>query len=158
MKALLPALLIIANVAIAEGGPTEAQVHEAVEQARLALEAGDFPAWAQYFTEDSDIIMDMDPLPERGQRELDYDTFLGVGKISLNGLENPAVTQEIESLERDPETGDLLLTLVTKLESDLLGMRMEDVTRSETRYALQEDKLIVLSYSEEVLRAGPVQP
>ena len=28
MKALLPALLIIANVAIAEGGPTEAQVHD----------------------------------------------------------------------------------------------------------------------------------
>lgn len=154
---MLAVLLTISNMAIAEGGPTEAQVREAVEQARVALEAGDFEAWAQYFTEDSEIIMDMDPLPERGQRELDYETFLGVGNISLNGLENAAARQDIESLERDPETGDLLLTLVTTLESDLLGMRMEDVTRSETRYALHEDKLTVLSYSEEVLRAGPVQ-
>lgn len=159
MRILLAASLFLISAAVAaQSGPDESKVREAVAAARQAIEAGDFAAWAVHFDEDSAITMDMDPVVGRGQREMDYVTFMRVGSLGIQGLENPEVTQTIESLERDPDTGDLLLVLTTRVLSDLLGMRMEEVTRSEIRYHLKDGELHVAAYSEEVLSSGPLQP
>ena len=151
-------LFLAAFPAVAQNGPDEAQVRQAVQDAKAAIVAADVEAWAQYFNEDSAITMDMDPVVGRGKRELDYATFLRVASVGIEGLENPEVVQTIESLERDEDTGDMLLVLQTSIRSDLLGMRMEEVTRSETRYGLLDGELRVVSYTEEVLSSGPIQP
>ena len=159
MRHLMAAsLLLVSVLAVAGAGPDEQQVRQAIDEARQAIEAGDVQAWAVHFDEDSAITMDMDPVVGRGTRELDYDTFMRVASVGIQGLENPEVIQSIESLQADPETGDMLLVLVTTVRSDLLGLRMEEVTRSETRYDLKDGQLHVREYAEEVLSSGPVQP
>ena len=159
MRRLLVVFLLLAAFPVAaQTGPDEALVRQAVVDAREAIESADVEAWAQHFDQDSAITMDMDPLVGRGQRELDYDTFLRVASVGIKGLENPEVVQTIESLVRDEETGDMLLVLRTSIRSDLLGMRMEEVTRSKTRYGVRDGQLHVISYTEEVVSSGPVQP
>ena len=152
LLALLPSMLFAAD------GPDESGVRQALAAYAEALEQADFEAWSLHFDEDSAITMDMDPQPERGMRELTYEQFLQVAKIGVEGLENASVEQTLSALERDPESGDLLVTLTTRVESDLMGMRMEKVTAADIRFNQVNGVLHIVSYAEEVLRSGPLPP
>lgn len=151
-------LVLLPVVAVAAPGPDEAQVRAALEAYKVALEQSDFDAWSVHFDEDSIISMDMDPVPERGVRELTYEQFQQVAKIGVVGLENPTVTQQVGPLRRDADSGDVMVTVTTRIESDLMGMRMEKVTAADIRYNQVNGALHIVSYAEEVLRSGTAPP
>lgn len=158
MNRFLMLVVLAPTAALAADGPDERLVREALAAYAVALEQADFASWARHFDEHSAITMDMDPVPERGTRELTYEQFQQVAKIGVEGLENAAVAQEIAELQRDPDSGDVLVTVTTRIESDLMGMRLEKVTEADIRYNLVGGQLHIVSYEEEVLRSGPLPP
>lgn len=150
-------LLVVAAGAGAAEGPTEDQVRDAIERQRVAAEQANFENWSAGFDEDTAIILDMDPLPERGQREMNLDTFRQVAPLGIAGLENPSVRATVESIQPMADSDDLQAIYVIALESDLLGMRMEEVTRVKAVFALKSGQLVLRRYEENVLRAGPIK-
>lgn len=111
----------------------------------------------KYLYKDSEITIDMSPAPNVGQSQVDLDKYLGLLSASLETIEKSDVTTQLLSINVDDakNTGTIKTKTIALVE--MFGMKLEDVSVSETTYGVINGEIKILSSVDELISSGPVK-
>lgn len=159
MKKIIPlmfALVFASGNIYADPVLNEETVEAISEEMTQAVLNNDFSVIEKYMYPGSEIIIDMDPAPGRGETKIEYDEYMKLTKMSMGMMKNPVIDNEILSIKIDGSKNEATIEEKTTAVMEMMGMKMRDVSISKTTYGVVNGEIKVLTARDQLISSGPV--
>lgn len=123
---------------------TEETLRKISAEGVTALEEGDFSVVEKYMHPKSKVVVDMDPAPGVGEKEISYKEYMGLTKMAFKNMKDAEVHVEIVSIDIDEEKNQGTIEEKTIATMNMMGVRMKDISISKTTYGYIDDQIKVL--------------
>lgn len=151
------ALIVIPGLAVAEPVLDEATVRAIAKELNQSFIEGDMSILRKYMHPDSRIVMDTDPAVNRGQVEVDYDSFMQLSEMAIQNMQDATVYDEVLSVSIDAEENQATIREKTIATVSMMGMTMRDVSISTTTYGIVDGEIKVLVVEDELISTEMVE-
>lgn len=152
-------LCVVLWSGIAVAGPVldEDTVKEISAEFKAAIENADIGPFRKYLYPESKIIVDLDPSNSAGEMEISYTDYMGMIEMALPLMQGSDIQDEILSISVDKAANQATITEKTTATMDIMGVKVRDVSVSETTYGVVDGKVKVLIAKDQLISSGPVQ-
>lgn len=151
------ALIVIPVLAIAEPVVDEGTVRAIAQELNQSFVDGDISVLKKYMYPGSKIIVDTDPTVNRGQIEVDYDSFMQLTEMALKSMQEASAHDEVLSVSIDPEANQATIREKTTATMSMLGAKVRDVSISTTTYGVVDGEIKVLVVEDELVSSEIVE-
>ncbi len=117
----------------------------------------DISVLKKYMYPGSRIIVDTDPAVNRGQIEVDYDSFMQLTEMAVQNLQEASVHDEVLSVSVDSEANQATIREKTTATMSMLGSKARDVSISTTTYGVVDGEIKVLITKDELISTEIVE-
>jgi hypothetical protein len=151
IKIVLLSLFFISGGVLAEPILDKAKVLAIGEEFKVAMKNKDISVFEKYLYTGSKIIIDMDPANNRGEKEIPYDDYIKLMKMSFDMMGDGIVTDELLSLSINKEKNEAVIEQKTTALIEMMGMKMEDVSINKTTLGIIKGEIKVLSTQDQLV-------
>lgn len=157
IKLVLFALLIASGSVFSDPVLDEAKVKEISEEFKQAMKNKDISVFEKYLYPGSKIIIDMDPKNNRGEKEISYDDYMKMAKMSLDMMSDSEIHDELLSITINKEMNEATIEEKTTAVVVMMGMKMEDISINQTTYGIVNGEIKVLVSQDQLISTGLVK-
>ncbi len=156
-NSLVLMLLVISGAVNADTVLNEELVKAISSEMTMAVKNNDFSIIEKYMHPESKIIIDMDPANNSGEKEIGYDEFMQLTKMSMAAMKNPEIDDELISIHVDKERNEATIVEKTTAIVEMLGMKMKDVSINKTTYGIINGEIKILSTEDQLISTGLIK-
>ena len=156
LASLITCLVLWSGFAIAEPVLNEDTVKGISAELTLAAKNADMATFEKYLYSGSKIIVDLDPSLSAGEMEIAYDEYMAMLEMALPMMQDAELYAEILSISVDDKNNQATIREKTIMTADMMGMKIQDVSISETTYGVVRGEIKVLVGKEQLISSGPV--
>ncbi len=109
-----------------------------------AIKDADITVFEKYLYAESKITVDLHPSNSAGQTEISYDDYMGMMKMALPFMQDADIQFEVLSIVIDNENNQATIKEKTTAMMDMMGVKIKDVSISETTYGIVDGQIKVL--------------
>lgn len=159
IEALVRVGLLVLLAVPATGMTAEALTRSAIllinAEINSAWAEGHFKTVERFYAPDARIVVDLDPAPGSGSAEMNVDGLVKMTETSMALMQAPSIHDEVLRLDIGPAGKRAVLETRTTATMTMMGMRLQDVSRSRTTFGLVDGAIRILSQEDEILSSGP---
>ncbi len=144
-RIVLIVMLLSAGSSFAEPRITEAGLRNVSEELVRAMEENDFSVISKYLHPTSRIIIDLDPTPGQGQKEISYDDYMPLAEMGMAMMADAKISNEILSIEIDCERNQGTIEEKTTVTANIMGVHVNEVTITTSVYGVIDGDIKVIS-------------
>lgn len=156
MTRILICLLLISGFATAETVLDEDAVIGISDEVKQAIKNGDLAVFKKYLYPGSKIVVDMDPSNSAGQVEVSYADYMQLLEMALPLMQEADIQDEIISVSIDEAKNQAAVKEKNTVTMDMMGIKMRDVSISETVYGIVNGQIKVLSATDQLISSEAV--
>lgn len=156
-KYLILSLAVFVGTVFAEPKLDESKVRQISKEITESVLNKDISVIEKYMYSGTKIVIDMDPEYNSGEKEISYDEYLKLAKMSMKIMGDIELFDEVLSITIDSERNQATIEEKTTVVMKMMGMDYEDVAISKTTYGVVEGKIKVISVEELLVSSGLVQ-
>ena len=156
MTRILICLLLISGFATAETVLDEDAVIGISDEVKQAIKNGDLAVFKKYLYPGSKIVVDMDPSNSAGQVEVSYADYMQLLEMALPLMQEADIQDEIISVSIDEAKNQAAVKEKNTVTMDMMGVKMRDVSISETVYGIVNGQIKVLSATDQLISSEMV--
>lgn len=156
MTQILICLLLISGFATAETVLDEDAVIGISDEVKQAIKNGDLAVFKKYLYPGSKIVVDMDPSNSAGQVEVSYADYMQLLEMALPLMQEADIQDEIISVSIDEAKNQAAVKEKNTVTMDMMGIKMRDVSISETVYGIVNGQIKVLSATDQLISSEAV--
>ena len=151
LKLVLLTLIFTSISVFSEPVLDEAKVMAIGEEFREAVKNQDVSVFEKYLYPGSKIIIDMDPANNSGEKEIPYDDYMKILKMSLEMMKDAVIHDELLSISIDKENNQATIEEKTTAIVEMMGMKMEDVSINKTTYGIVKGEIKVIITQDQLV-------
>lgn len=156
IKYLLLALTLFSSSLYADPVLTEQKVKDISKEMVQAIKDKDFSVMEKYMYPGSKITVDLDPANNRGEKEVSYEEFMMLTKMSMQMMGDAEIHDELLSISVDKEKNQATIEEKTTIVMEMMGMTLEDISIGKTTYGVIDGQIKVLSTEDQLISSGPI--
>ena len=156
-SSILLALIVVPVLASAEPVLDEDTVRAIAQKLNQSFIDGDISILKKYMYPGSKIIVDTDPTVNRGQIEVDYDSFMQLTEMAVQNMQEASVHDEVLSVSVDAAANEATIREKTTATVSMLGSKVRDVSISTTTYGVVGGEIKVLVVEDELISSEIVE-
>ena len=122
-----------------------------------ALKDADIAVFKKYLNAESKIVVDLDPSNSAGQMEISYDDYMGMMEMALPLMQDAEIQTEVVSISVDSESNQATIKEKTTAMMDMMGVKIKDVSVSETTYGIVGGQIKVLVATDQLISSEQVE-
>lgn len=157
LASVMIGLVLWSGFAIADPVLDEDAVKGISAELSTAIENADIAPFKKYLHPTSKIIVDLDPSNSAGEMEISYDDYMGMMEMALPMMQGSDIQEEILSISVDSANNQATIKEKNIAVMDIMGVKMKDVSISETTYGVIDGQIKVLIAKDQLISSGPVE-
>ncbi len=157
ISTVLLSVLFLAGYSHAEPVITEDAIRDISAELEKAVKNGDIGPFKKYLYEGSKITVDLDPSPSAGEQEVSYNDYMMIMEMGLPLMQNADIHSEILSVEVDDARNQGWIREKNAVTVEMMGVRVRDVSISETTYGIVDGQIKVLEAKDTLLSSEAVE-
>jgi len=157
LASVIICLMLWSGLAVAEPVLDEATVKGISAEFSLAIENADIATFKKYLHPTSRIIVDLDPSNSAGEMQISYDDYMGMMEMALPMMQGSDIQEEVLSISVDQANNEAVIKEKTTAMMDIMGVKIKDVSISETTYGIIDGEIKVLVAKDQLISSGPVE-
>jgi len=157
LASVLICLVLWSGFAVAEPVIDEDTVKGISAEFMAAIENADIGPFKKYLHPTSQIVVDLDPSNSAGEMEISYDDYMGMMEMALPMMQGSEIQDEVLSISVDKAANQATVKEKTTATMDIMGVKIRDVSVSETTYGVIDGQVKVLIAKDQLISSGPVQ-
>lgn len=150
-------LILWSGFAVAEPVLDEDTVKGISAEFTQALKEADIAVFEKYLYAGSKIVVDLDPSNSAGQMEISYDDYMGMMEMALPLMQDADIHAEVLSISIDDENKQATIKEKTTAMMDMMGVKIKDVSVSETTYGIVDGQIKVLVATDQLVSSEQVE-
>lgn len=150
-------LILWSGFAVAEPVLDEDTVMGISAEFTQALKDADITVFEKYLYAESKIVVDLDPSNSAGQMEISYDDYMGMMEMALPLMQDADIHAEVLSISIDDENKQATIKEKTTALMDMMGVKIKDVSVSETTYGIVDGQIKVLVATDQLISSEQVE-
>ncbi|WP_444932939.1 hypothetical protein [Microbulbifer sp. JTAC008] len=154
---LLLNLLLISATLFAEITITEEKIKGISKEFAKAMQNNDLSAIDKYMHPNTKIIIDMDPASNRGEKEISYDDYMNLTKVSMQMMQDVEIHDELISISINKESNQGTIEEKTTVVASMMGMKIEDISINKTTYGIIDGQIKVLVSQGQLISSAPIK-
>lgn len=154
---VLVCLLLISGFATAETVLDEDAIIGITDEIKQAIKGGDIAVFKKYLYPGSKITVDMDPSNSAGQIEVSYADYMQLLEMALPLMQEADIQDEILSVSIADGGSQATVKEKNTVTMDMMGVKMRDVSISETVYGVVNGQIKVLSATDQLISSEVVE-
>lgn len=156
-KYILLSLSLVVGSVFAEPILDENKVREISVEFTEGYKNKDISVFEKYMYSGTKIVIDMDPEYNAGEKEISYEEYLKLAKMSMKMMRDIELFEEVLSITVDSKNNQATIEEKTTVLMDMMGMAYKDVSISKTTYGIIDGSIKVISTEEMLVSSGPAQ-
>lgn len=157
LASVLLCLVLCSGLAVAEPVLDEGTVKGISAELSLAIENADIAPFKKYLHPTSRIVVDLDPSNSAGEMEISYDDYMGMIEMALPMMQGSDIQEEVISISIDNANNQATVKEKTTAVMDIMGVKLKDVSISETTYGIIDGEIKVLIAKDQLISSGPAE-
>jgi len=157
VKIALFTLIFLSGFSFSEPMLNESTIKAIGEEFNQAALNKDTSIFKKYLFSGSKIIVDMDPANNRGEKEVTYDNFMKMMKMSLKMVEFISINDELLTLTIDKEKNEATIEEKTIAVIKTMGMEIEDTSINKTTFGVINGEIKILITQDQLVSSNVVQ-
>lgn len=157
LVSVLICLILWSGSAVAEPVLDEDTVKAISAEFTQALKDANIGVFKKYLYTGSKIVVDLDPSNSAGQMEIGYDDYMGMIEMALPLMQDADIQAEVVSISIDNENNQATIKEKTTALMDMMGVRIKDVSISETTYGIVNGQIKVLIATDQLISSEQVE-
>jgi len=157
IKLILLTLIFASGYVFSEPVLNEAKIKAIGEELKQAIKNQDISVFEKYLYSGSKIIIDLDPANNRGEKEVSYDEYMKLLKMSLKIMGDAVIHDELLTISIDKDKNEATVEEKTTAIIEMMGMKIEDVSITKTTYGVINGKIKVLISQDQLVSSGLAQ-
>jgi len=122
-----------------------------------AIKDANIEPFRKYLYPESKIVVDLDPSNSAGQVEISYDDYMGMIEMALPMMQDADFHEEVLSISVDDAANQATIKEKTMATMEIMGMKIKDVSISETTYGVVDGQIKVLVATDQLISSGPIE-
>jgi hypothetical protein len=157
LASVLICLVLWSGFAVAEPVLDEGTVKGISAEFKAAIQNADIGPFKKYLYAESRIIVDLDPSNSAGEMEISYADYMGMMEMALPMMQGSDIQDEVLSISIDKAANQATIKEKTTATMDIMGVKIRDVSVSETTYGVVDGEIKVLIAKDQLISSGPVE-
>jgi len=122
-----------------------------------AIKDADIAVFEKYLYAESKITVDLHPSNSAGQMEISYDDYMAMMEMGLPLMQDGNIQFEVLSIIIDNENNQATIKEKTTAMMDVMGVKMKDVSVSETTYGIVDGQIKVLVATDQLISSEQIE-
>ncbi len=149
-------LFLFSSPTFAEPVIDEALVKSISAEFTQATKDADSSVFEKYLYSGSKITVDMDPAEGVGEVDVPYNDYMQLLAMALPLMQQAEIEEEILSIEVDKAANQATIKEKVSSKLSMMGVRMHDVSVTETIYGIVDGQVKVLVAKEKLISSQQI--
>ena len=146
MKVFLFLLTTALSMGIHAAPPITSNTLKSISaEGKKNVEQTDFLVVEKYMHPDSKVVVDFDPAPNVGEKEMAYNDYMALTRTGFANMKDINVDVEILSIKINKAKNQGTIKEKISATMTMMGLRMRDVSVNKTTYGYIDGEIKVLS-------------
>jgi hypothetical protein len=157
LASVMMCLVLWSGFAVAEPVLDEETILGISAEFTDAVKNADISVFEKYLYSGSKIIIDLDLSNSAGEMEIAYDKYMGLMEMALPMMQAAQIYEEVLSISIDEKNNEAMIREKVIATMDMLGVKMQDVSITETTFGIVNGEIKVLVAQEQLVSSGPIE-